>query len=307
MHNSNKKQENSTILISTEETRNTPAFVRRDTADSTLKEWLQIIVFGFGCFAVPLRILLEFCNVFVLWVVIKVVSCLHNWNLISERSRVGFLNCTASNGVRFGLLAVGFYWINKKQVPQQVFDSIVNQVRDQSNSNCTKPHQQDMQQFTTKPPFFIIANHNTIADPMIALSEFGLFSVLAKAATQNWPIVGLWLREAQSIFTQKKPNTTKQDIKTRARDYYDVHTTKHQYRMLIYPEGTICNGTSLIKFHEGAFAPGVPVQIMYTCFPTKSSSDFHPSWSGHKSDLHYLVHLCSQIWVHIIILASPIL
>lgn len=60
---------------------------------------------------------------------------------------------------------------------------------------------------------------------------------------------------------QNSRQTTIQNIKDRASSQLDWE------QVLIFPEGTCTNRSSLIEFKPGAFYPGVPVQPVLLRYP----------------------------------------
>jgi lysophosphatidylcholine acyltransferase/lyso-PAF acetyltransferase len=72
---------------------------------------------------------------------------------------------------------------------------------------------------------------------------------------------------AQPIYVRREDHnsraTTIQDILTR------VKSTDDWPQIMIFPEGTCTNRTSLIQFKLGAFYPGLPIQPLCIRYPNK--------------------------------------
>lgn len=82
---------------------------------------------------------------------------------------------------------------------------------------------------------------------------------------------------AQPIYVNRECHnsrvTTIQDILER------VQSPEEWPQIIIFPEGTCTNRTSLINFKTGAFNPGVPIQPVCIRYPNKIDT-FTWTWSG---------------------------
>jgi lysophosphatidylcholine acyltransferase/lyso-PAF acetyltransferase len=82
---------------------------------------------------------------------------------------------------------------------------------------------------------------------------------------------------AQPIYVCREDHnsraTTIQDILTR------TNSSDEWPQIMIFPEGTCTNRTSLIKFKPGAFYPGLPVQPVCIRYPNKTDT-YTWTWNG---------------------------
>lgn len=115
-------------------------------------------------------------------------------------------------------------------------------------------------------PVICVAPHTAFYDS-ICVILFGPSAVVAKYETASLPFFGKLIDYAQPIYVcREDPNsrqTTIKEIIERA------NSTEDWPQILIFPEGTCTNRTSLIQFKPGAFYPGVPIQPVLVRYPNK--------------------------------------
>ena len=103
----------------------------------------------------------------------------------------------------------------------------------------------------------VIANHSTFLDVMIIWRVKG--AAVSASVNQHIPILGALANSFQFIFVDRNDTdsraTTSATIARRAADSRWPQT-------VIFPEGTTSNGSAVIAFKAGAFAPGKPVQAI---------------------------------------------
>jgi lysophosphatidylcholine acyltransferase/lyso-PAF acetyltransferase len=104
---------------------------------------------------------------------------------------------------------------------------------------------------------FVAAPHSSFLDVFVYY-VLGLPAVVSRADNAKIPFIGRLVRSVQPIFTDRtdqknKSNTIKEIIRRSS-------PTSEWPQVLIFPEGTTTNGSSLITFKPGAFIPGLAVQ-----------------------------------------------
>ncbi|XP_063704078.1 lysophosphatidylcholine acyltransferase isoform X1 [Culicoides brevitarsis] len=118
-------------------------------------------------------------------------------------------------------------------------------------------------------PIVCAAPHTSFYDSILAII-LGPSSVVAKSETADMSFFGKLIDYTQPIYVcredpDSRHNTIK-EINERANSKEDWS------QILIFPEGTCTNRTSLIQFKPGAFYPGVPVQPVCVRYPNKTDT-----------------------------------
>ena len=67
-----------------------------------------------------------------------------------------------------------------------------------------------------------------------------------------------------------------------------ANTDSTKGHLILFPEGTTSNGTSLLPFRRGAFVAGVPVQPVLIKYPFKR---FNPAWDTISAIRHLMIAL----------------
>jgi 1-acyl-sn-glycerol-3-phosphate acyltransferase len=99
------------------------------------------------------------------------------------------------------------------------------------------------------PGSLVVANHVSWLD---ALAVHALLpaSVVAKADTRDWPLLGTMLARNGTIFVERRPTrrllAVIADIRARL---------ARGERVVVFPEGTTTDGGTLLAFHSALFAP----------------------------------------------------
>ncbi|XP_055601061.1 lysophosphatidylcholine acyltransferase isoform X2 [Uranotaenia lowii] len=112
-------------------------------------------------------------------------------------------------------------------------------------------------------PVLVVSPHSSFLDAIIIyLTE--LTSPLVRNADAN---LGKLIDYAQPIYVcREDPNSRQTTIK----EIIERANSKEDWpQILIFPEGTCTNRTSLIQFKPGAFYPGVPIQPVLVRYPNK--------------------------------------
>lgn len=146
------------------------------------------------------------------------------------------------------LFSIGFFWITVKGRP------------------CKR----------SEAPVVVVAPHSTFVDSFVLTSKMGMFSGIGKEEARKTPIFGTFFRAGQVIAVQRGSKEGRKnallELQRRAR------STEEQWpKLVVFPEGTCTNRTSLIQFKAGAFTAGMPVQPVALSWPFRN---FDPSWTS---------------------------
>jgi lyso-ornithine lipid O-acyltransferase len=109
-----------------------------------------------------------------------------------------------------------------------------------------------------------VSNHRSMLDPLIQLGYIDAF-IVSKAEVGGYPVLGRGAKETGIILVHRHDQTSRryalEAIEEKLREGFPV---------LIYPEGTTCNGDLTSEFRRGAIElarrlniPIVPVMIEY--------------------------------------------
>ncbi|XP_021701052.1 lysophosphatidylcholine acyltransferase isoform X2 [Aedes aegypti] len=112
-------------------------------------------------------------------------------------------------------------------------------------------------------PVLVVSPHSSFLDAVIIFLT-GMTSPLVRDADAN---LGKLIDYAQPIYVcREDPNSRQTTIK----EIIERANSKEDWpQILIFPEGTCTNRTSLIQFKPGAFYPGVPIQPVLVRYPNK--------------------------------------
>jgi len=143
----------------------------------------------------------------------------------------------------------------------------------------------------------VVANHQCMVDgfffnsAMIGLeAPPTLCSPVAAGENLQIPFLSACLNACQSIIVDRAdPMSKKQvllDIKRRA-----LEAERFGRKVLLFPEGTTSNGSTVIGFKIGAFTPGLPVQPVAIRYP---HTHFNPAWVFGPSQPMVVIRMCCQ-------------
>lgn len=92
-----------------------------------------------------------------------------------------------------------------------------------------------------------VSNHLTVLDPMIIASQLDV-CFAGKAEIARWPIIG-WIAQSYAMLLVNR--RTKSHAKTFASQVRE--RLMENGSVMVFPEGTVGNGTTLLPFKTGAF------------------------------------------------------
>uniref|UniRef100_A0AAG5DUV3 EF-hand domain-containing protein n=1 Tax=Anopheles atroparvus TaxID=41427 RepID=A0AAG5DUV3_ANOAO len=112
-------------------------------------------------------------------------------------------------------------------------------------------------------PVLVVSPHSSFLDAVIIYLT-GLSSPLVRNADRN---LGKLIDYAQPIYVCREDPHSRQS--TIREIIQRANSTEDWPQILIFPEGTCTNRTSLIQFKPGAFYPGVPIQPVLMRYPNE--------------------------------------
>lgn len=124
-----------------------------------------------------------------------------------------------------------------------------------------------VQKFEEAP--LVVANHVSFADMFFFLMK--RVSFLSKDGVGKTPLIGWHATARHSIYLNRADEKDRSKVLELIKERADrVRLKSDLYPLLIFPEGTITNGRTLMGFKKGAFFSGDPIKI----YVTKYNSDF---------------------------------
>ncbi|CAO1416740.1 unnamed protein product [Diamesa hyperborea] len=139
-------------------------------------------------------------------------------------------------------------------------------------------------QATTKEaPILLGAPHTSFFDALGVIIT-GPASVVAKVESGSIPFYGKLIDCAQPIYVCRED---KQSRATTIKDIIERANSVDEWpQILVFPEGTCTNRSSLIQFKLGAFHPGVPVQPICIRYPNRIDT---VTWTWEGPDVFTLM------------------
>ncbi|XP_024423431.1 lysophospholipid acyltransferase LPCAT4 isoform X1 [Desmodus rotundus] len=192
-----------------------------------------------GTLLAPIRVLLAFIVLFLLWP----FAWLQVAGLSEEQLQeplTGWRKTVCHNGV-LGLSRLLFFLLGFLRI----------RVRGQRASRL-------------QAPVLVAAPHSTFFDPIVLL-PCDLPKVVSRAENLSVPVIGALLRFNQAILVSRHDPASRrrvvEEVRRRA-------TSGGKWpQVLFFPEGTCSNKKALLKFKPGAFIAGVPVQPVLIRYP----------------------------------------
>jgi lysophosphatidylcholine acyltransferase / lyso-PAF acetyltransferase len=145
---------------------------------------------------------------------------------------------------------------------------------------------QEQSSSSSSPAYVTVANHLGYIDIIVLFAKYR-GSFVAKGDIEKTPIVGTIATALQCMFVREGTPLTSQLI-SRVKTTYTCHRNRAMTggcpgcptcmnRLVIFPEGTTCNGTAMVPFRTGVFNAGLPVSPVGIRFPHKH---FNLSWES---------------------------
>jgi len=122
---------------------------------------------------------------------------------------------------------------------------------------------------------FVVAPHSTCLDAVVMGATVGAAGV-AKDELAATPIIGAGMVAGQTLFVKRDGKDSRKAIADAIKERIKRKSPWNR-ALLLFPEGTCTNRTSLISFRRGAFEPGASVQPVVLSWKFES---FDPSWTA---------------------------
>lgn len=200
-------------------------------------------------------------------------------------------------GGLYCLFMCGIYYLNEYEVTEEEMQQISADLPGHVNKNPPSAEElaraKEYENIYNKKPFMVVSNHPSFIDSVAVLSQVHEITFIMNKSVEKFPFMGPTAREVGAILLDE---STKGKvipiIQEKTKQYYK---NRFDYcRLMIFPESTTSNGSHLLRFHTGAFVPGVPVQPVVIRYRFKY---FNPAWCGMIGhDLQYILMLCSQFF-----------
>uniref|UniRef100_A0A6Q2YBJ9 Phospholipid/glycerol acyltransferase domain-containing protein n=1 Tax=Esox lucius TaxID=8010 RepID=A0A6Q2YBJ9_ESOLU len=146
-------------------------------------------------------------------------------------------------------------------------------------------------------PVLAVAPHSSFLD-MLVLPETQLATVVSRSENQSIPVIGALLEFNQAVLVNRKnPESRKQAV---MQIIQRLTSNGYWPQMLMFPEGTTTNGTSLIKFKPGENQPGYKPHRGSLLGDTVRWTHKGTSW------MEALWHTCSQIYTNVTVEYLPV-
>lgn len=267
---------------------------------------MRLATIGFLILGLPLRLTLLAMTLLLYWAYLKVILFLCSIGLFSERTRDGLAQIVVRPGAYFLLFNSSvFGGITRHHVTEEQAHDIVSRHCDkmlEPGEESSEEERQLMKRNQSKPPFIVVSNHVSVLDPAVCMHEFGEMSFIAKEGIAQAPIISILAKQLKCLFVGRKTKgSVIPQMLQRIKSYYE--DPEERNRLLIFPEATTTNGSHVIRFHDGAFIPGAPVQPFALAYPW---NNFNPAWcTSGQSELLYIFHLFTQFWQEIEVVHFP--
>lgn len=148
----------------------------------------------------------------------------------------------------------------------------------------------------------IVANHTGFMDSVILFAFFLPSVVMAKEYEKFW-IVGTIVKSLNAIPVDRTNADSRKAVSVAIQTRATQTEWQNQTQVLVFPEGTTSNGSCLLQFKLGAFAPGLPVQPVAVHFPF-----WQPCWVSGGSSLGGLFFkLMASFWTRTQVTFLPII
>lgn len=220
-----------------------PAGARYDIANLSLPR----LILG-TIFLVPVRLVLALPFLAILFVLVLIMKLAFNVTAQNNQTPRGKFYLHWQVGVfkiflRPLLWCLGITWINYKSL--RITDVIGNYkpTRDVSG---------------TAP--IVVSNHTSWLDMFFYL----MFNVsfLSKSAVAKIPYIGMYAVARQCLFLDRGSEEDRSKVMGLIKNRTErIKTHDDVSPLLIFPEGTVTNGRTLMSFKKGAFVTGDPIKI----------------------------------------------
>merc|ERR1712187_775429 len=154
----------------------------------------------------------------------------------------------------------------------------------------------------------LVSNHTSYLDGPILAAIFGAPKIVAMSGARKVPVVGKLMEEMDVVFVDRRDSDSRRATLEAITDHSE--TWKPGSRpLLVFPEGRVSNGESLLPFKKGSFASGVPVRpviIAYTgnfdpaCTTYRMSTDGPVETSDLEWATQFMGHFIHSVHVRVL-------
>ncbi|XXQ36907.1 EF-hand domain-containing protein [Plasmodiophora brassicae] len=124
----------------------------------------------------------------------------------------------------------------------------------------------------------IVSNHVSVLDGFALTSQVACMAV-AKQEVEKIPLLGSVATALQFIFIDRGSSSARSDVLQQIKERTQMDGFPP---LLIFPEGTTSNNTTLLRFKKGGFVASVPVQPVALKYPWEY---FDPSWTNYSPQM----------------------
>lgn len=149
------------IPFHTDAERVSAAFQRNDNLNSNLYEIAKRFLFGYVLLATPLRFFFVFAGSFYFYLWLITWQWLYRIGIVSYLVHQKMIQMAGRQGLRFVMLLIGVYWIDRHQISVEDMRRIVRTVRRQTNTECPEDDYEDQQQQNSQRYYCIEYNFAT--------------------------------------------------------------------------------------------------------------------------------------------------
>ena len=260
---------------------------------------LKMILVGLILF--PIRAVIFLIAFFNLWLTSAFMLCCTNEHTLREvplsRPIGRFL---LRVWARIILWCFGYWWISTTHVKRDPKDTTSTLPPELRGSNKKEP-----------PAPIIAANHCSFIDAFyFAYAENPM--AVAKAELGRAPIVGTITRATQTVFVSRESGPGRHNVadEIKRRTQWNKTQTQETLKklgkwppLLIFPEATCTNTSSVIQFKAGAFQPMMPVQPVALDY---RQSHLDASWVGGVNPPITMLRMMCQIYNKLHVTYLPI-
>ena len=106
---------------------------------------------------------------------------------------------------------------------------------------------------------FLVANHVSYLDALVLPLALQLPKFMSMASVRHYPLLGSLGEDLDFIWVNRGSKGSRSDAMQAIQNHVENWNVGDR-PLMIFPEGTTSNGTSLLEFKQGAFVAGVPVR-----------------------------------------------
>lgn len=114
-------------------------------------------------------------------------------------------------------------------------------------------------------PSLIVCNHVSVFDMYLLLLIKENPSFLSKRGVKNVPVIGFFAKLSQTLFISRRTSEERARALELIKEKVALAESGKVKPMIIFPEGTTCNGRGLMAFKKGPFMYEKPV-IVYSLY-----------------------------------------